>query len=65
MKRKTEGVDLKLPIQALVTIITFVLSYFGIDLSPELSAAISILLGAIAAYFGPAARTALYPEKKE
>lgn len=65
MKRKTVGVDPKLPIQAAITVVAFGLSYFGIELSPEASGAIAVVLGVIVAALGPAAKTVLHPEKKE
>jgi xanthine/uracil permease len=55
MKKETVGVDPKLPIQAIVTILVAVAAYFGIELSEELSVALGVVLGAVAAYFGPAA----------
>jgi hypothetical protein len=64
MKRKTVGVDPKLPIQAAITIVAFALSYFGIELSPEVSTAIAVVLGVIVASQGPAAKTVLHTEKE-
>jgi hypothetical protein len=42
---ETHGVSPKVPTQAVVTVITFAITYFGIELSPELSGAISTILG--------------------
>jgi hypothetical protein len=55
--RKTVGVDLKVPIQALVTLAVSALAYFGIDLDPEVAAAIGVLVGVIAGALGPAPTT--------
>jgi hypothetical protein len=55
--RKTDGLDPKVPIQAFVTILVAALAYFGVDLDPEVAGAIGIVLGAIAAIAGPAAKT--------
>lgn len=54
MKRRTVGIDPKLPAQALATILVFVLARFGIDLDSATSGAIAVLVGAIIAYFMPA-----------
>lgn len=57
MKQKTKGVDPKVPIQALATIVAFVAAYFGVDLDAATSGAIAVVLGAVASYFAPAAKT--------
>jgi hypothetical protein len=54
---KTEGVDPKLPVQAITSIVVFLLSYFGIELDPEVSGALAVIIGAIAGYFAPAPKT--------
>jgi hypothetical protein len=46
-KNKTVGVSPKVPTQAIVSVVTFLLAYFGVDLSPEASAAIAAVLGVI------------------
>jgi len=57
MKRRTVGVDPKVPIQALVTVLVALLAYFGVDLDKETSAALAVVLGAIAGILAPAPRT--------
>lgn len=59
MKRKTQGVDLKVPAQALSTVIVFLLSYFGIDLPAEVAAAIAVLIGAALGALAPAPKTVI------
>jgi hypothetical protein len=54
---KTVGVDPKVPIQAVVTVAVWLLAYFGVDLTPEVSTAISVLLGVIAGALSPAPKT--------
>lgn len=44
---KTVGVSPKVPTQAIVAVVTFLITYFGIDLSPEVSGAISTVLGIV------------------
>lgn len=56
-KRKTVGVDPKVPIQAVVTAAVAVLAYFGIDLDPALAGAIAVVLGIVAGFFSPAPKT--------
>jgi hypothetical protein len=56
-KRKTVGVDPKVPIQAVVTAAVAVLAYFGIDLDPALAGAIAVVIGIIAGFFSPAPKT--------
>lgn len=57
VKRETVGVDPKVPVQAIIAVLAFVLTYFGVDLSPELAAVIATVLGAIAGVLAPAAKT--------
>jgi hypothetical protein len=42
--------DPKVIAQAVVTLVTFALTYFGIDLDPEVAGAISLVLGVLAGY---------------
>jgi uncharacterized membrane protein YkvA (DUF1232 family) len=63
LKFKTLGVDPKVPIQALVTLAIAALAYFGIDLSPEVSGAIGVIVGIIVAALGPAPATIQVPAK--
>lgn len=42
---KTRGVSPKVPVQAIATVIAFALSYFAIDLDPEVAGAIAVLCG--------------------
>jgi hypothetical protein len=55
-KGKTDGADPKVIIQAVVTIIGFLLSYFGLDLEAEAATAIGVALGGLVAVLGPAAK---------
>jgi hypothetical protein len=57
MKRRTVGIDLKVPAQALATILVFVLTRYGIELDTATSGAISVLLGVVLGYFAPAPAT--------
>ncbi len=52
-KPKTTGVSPKVPFQAIASIITFLLAYFAVDLSPELSGLIAAVIGAIGGYQAP------------
>jgi predicted RND superfamily exporter protein len=61
MKTKTQGVDPKLPIQAVVTAVVAVLAYFGINVDAGLAGAIGVVLGLIAGYFAPAPKTVEVP----
>lgn len=54
MKRKTVGVDPKVPVQAVVTAVVAVLAYFGIDVAPELAGAIAVVAGIVAGFLAPA-----------
>lgn len=54
---KTVGLSPKVPVQAITTVIVAAAAYFGIDLSPEVSAAIGTLIGFAAGYLAPAAPT--------
>lgn len=57
MKRKTKGIDPKVPVQAVVAAIVAVLAYFGFDIDPAISGVIATVLGLIAGYFAPAPQT--------
>lgn len=52
---KTIGLNPKVPVQAIVTIIVAAASYLGVELSPEISGALGILIGFAAGYLAPAA----------
>lgn len=56
MKKETQGLDPKVPVQAIALVLSFVLSYFAIDLPVEVALAVSTLIAGGAAYFAPAAR---------
>lgn len=56
-KRKTVGVDPKVPIQAVVAAVVAVLAYFGLDVDPAIAGGIATLLGLIAGYLAPAPKT--------
>lgn len=58
---KTVGVDPKLPVQAVVTIVVAVLAYFGVDLDEAAAGALGVLAGVIAGYFAPAPKTVVSP----
>jgi hypothetical protein len=49
--RKTKGVSPKVPAQAVATLAVAALAYFGVDLSPEVSAAIGVVVGIVAGWF--------------
>lgn len=55
--RKTVGIDPKVIAQALVTVLSFVLAKYAIELDAATSGAIAVILGAIIAYFAPAPTT--------
>jgi len=55
--RKTVGVDPKVPVQAIVTLVVALLAYFGVNLDAEVSGALGIIIGALAAVVAPAAKT--------
>lgn len=52
---KTSGISNKLLTTALTTVVVYVLvRLLGLDVSPDLKAAISLGIGAVVAAFGPA-----------
>lgn len=58
MKRKTVGVDWKVPITALVSAVVWVLAHYtGIDLSLQVELIAALILGALAGVAGPAPKT--------
>jgi hypothetical protein len=58
MKRKTVGVDWKVPITAGVSAIVWVIAHYtGIDLSLQVELIVSLILGALAGVAGPAPKT--------
>lgn len=59
MVRKTVGVDPKVPVQAITTVVWFLATYFGLDLDAEVAGAVAVLIGLVAGYFSPAATTTL------
>lgn len=61
MKLKTQGLSLKIPAQAITTLVVGALAYFGVDLDPELSAALGVVIGFAAGYLAPAAPVTLVP----
>lgn len=63
MKYKTVGLDPKLPTQAVVVVIAFVLSHFGVNLTVEVSLALATIIGFVAGFFAPAPKTTLAPKK--
>lgn len=61
MKLKTQGLSLKIPAQAVTTLVVAALAHFGVDLDAETSAALGVVLGFVAGYFAPAAPVAVVP----
>ena len=61
VKYETVGWDPKILAQAAVTIVVFVLTYFGIDLDAEVSGALSVVLGFVAGRLAPAPKTVAVP----
>ncbi len=57
MKFRTEGVDPKVPAQALATIVAFIAARYGLDIDRETSGAIAVVLGVLIAFFAPAPKT--------
>lgn len=57
VKRKTKGVDPKVPTQAITTVLTFVLAKYAIDLDAATSGAVSVLLGVVIGAIAPAPTT--------
>lgn len=55
--RKTIGVDPKVPVQAIATVIVALAAYFGLELSEEVSVALAVVLGTIAGIAAPAPNT--------
>lgn len=65
VKRKTVGVDPKVPAQAVVTILVWLLAHYGIDLDADVAAAISVIVGVLlAALFAPAPTTIAVPKRQ-
>lgn len=57
-KRKTIGVDLKVPIGLVVSLVVWALLRFtGIDLSAQAETIAALIVGALAAAAGPAPKT--------
>jgi hypothetical protein len=54
---RTVGLNPKVPAQAVVTVLVFVLAHFGIDLEPETALAIATLFGFVAGVAAPPAPT--------
>jgi hypothetical protein len=52
---KTVGLAKKVPWQAGTTLIVAALAYYGVDLDPEVSAALGVVAGFIGGWFAPAA----------
>jgi hypothetical protein len=57
VKIKTAGLHPKVPWQAITTVAAFALASFGVDLSPEVSAALGVVIGSGAGVLAPAAHT--------
>lgn len=54
MKRKTIGLDPKVPVQGISTAVLFVAGYYGVDLDAEVAGAIAVVLGALIGSRAPA-----------
>jgi hypothetical protein len=60
MKRKTIGIDPKVPAQLIVTLVVWALArYAGIDLSAQAEVLIGVVAGVLAGVLAPAAKTAV------
>jgi hypothetical protein len=58
VKRKTEGIDPKVPAQLIASLIAWAIARFaGIDLPPEAEVAIAAVVGVIVGYLSPAPKT--------
>jgi hypothetical protein len=64
-KRRTMGVDPKVPAQAVVTILVWLLAHYGIDLDADVAAAISVVIGVLLGVLAPAPRTVTVPAKEK
>jgi hypothetical protein len=64
-KISTIGVDPKVPVQALSTlVIIFVAGLFAVDLDPEVAGAIAVVLGALIGTRAPAPKTEVVPSAR-
>lgn len=63
-KRRTLGVDPKVPAQAIVTILVWLLAHYGIDLDADVAAAVSIIVGVLLGVLAPAPRTVNVPARE-
>lgn len=50
---RTCGISPKVPAQAIVTVLAFIVAHFGIELDDDVSAALAVILGAAAGYQAP------------
>jgi hypothetical protein len=57
VRLKTAGLNPKVPVQAIATLIVAALAHFGLDLDDELSAALAVVIGFAAGYIAPPAPT--------
>lgn len=55
MKTVTDGLNPKVPIQSITTILVAALAYFGVNLDAEVSAALGVVVGFVAGYLAPPA----------
>jgi hypothetical protein len=60
-KIRTVGVDPKVPVQALSTIIIFIAGLFAVDLDAGVAGAIAVVLGALIGTRAPAPKTEVVP----
>jgi hypothetical protein len=68
VKRKTVGVDPKVPAQLIATILAWLLAHYGINLDDDTSAAVTLLVsaavGALLAVLAPAPKVASIPKRR-
>lgn len=60
-KLKTVGVDPKVPVQAVATVVVALVAYFGVDLDAEAAGAVAAVIGIIAGILAPAPKTVAVP----
>jgi hypothetical protein len=63
-KIRTVGVDPKVPVQALSTIIIFIAGLFAVDLDAGVAGAIAVVLGALIGTRAPAPKTEVVPSAR-
>lgn len=56
-KTVTDGLDPKVPIQAVTTLLVALLAVVGLDMDEETAGGLALVIGFIAGVLGPAAKT--------